>query len=99
MSSAAEAELGALFHNTKEDESIRTILCNLGHPQPPIPLQTDNKLAAGNSSDSMKQKEVKLLIFNTIGVMITSFKDTSTSIGNLVQKFMVAILPNIYSHS
>ena len=36
--SAAEAELGALFLNTKEARAIRIILQELGHPQPPTPM-------------------------------------------------------------
>ena len=33
-SSAAEAELGALFLNTKEVRIVRLMLAELGHPQP-----------------------------------------------------------------
>jgi hypothetical protein len=39
ISSAAEAEIGALFLNTKEGTVLRTLLEELGHPQPPKPLQ------------------------------------------------------------
>ena len=45
MSSAAEAELGALFLNAKEAVIIRQILTEMGHPQPRTPLQTDNTTA------------------------------------------------------
>ncbi len=34
MSSAAEAELGALYLNAKEAVYLRQILTELGHPQP-----------------------------------------------------------------
>jgi hypothetical protein len=34
MSSAAEAEIGAVFINAKEGAVLRTILEELGHPQP-----------------------------------------------------------------
>jgi hypothetical protein len=47
VSSAAEAELAALFHNGKEACPIRISLEELGHPQPPTPIQTDNSTAAG----------------------------------------------------
>ena len=40
--SAAEAELGALFHNAKEAKVIQLILNELGHPQPPTPIHIDN---------------------------------------------------------
>ena len=42
MSSAAEAELAALYINTREAIYIRQILTKLGHPQPRTPIQTDN---------------------------------------------------------
>jgi hypothetical protein len=45
MSSATEAELGALFINAKTAVSMRHMLEELGHPQPPTPMQTDNKTA------------------------------------------------------
>lgn len=44
VSSAAEAEVGALFHNAMEACVIRQTLIDLGHPQPATPLQTDNAL-------------------------------------------------------
>jgi hypothetical protein len=42
MPSAAEAEIGAVLLNAKEGTMLRTMLEELGHPQPPTPLQTDN---------------------------------------------------------
>ena len=45
MSSAAEAELGALFINAKLAVPIHTTLVELGHPQPKTPIQTDNSTA------------------------------------------------------
>jgi hypothetical protein len=38
MSSAAEAEIGAVFINAKEGAVLRTTLEELGHPQPPTSL-------------------------------------------------------------
>jgi hypothetical protein len=45
MSSAAETEIGAVLLNAKEGTVLRTIIEELGHPQPPTPLQTDNNTA------------------------------------------------------
>jgi hypothetical protein len=42
LASAAEAEMGALFLNVKEGVNIRSILVEMGHPQPATPLQTYN---------------------------------------------------------
>ena len=47
MSSAAEAELGALFYNAKIAVPMRRTLEELGHPQPSTPVQTDNSTAYG----------------------------------------------------
>jgi hypothetical protein len=47
MSSAAKAELGALFLNAKEAVYLRQILDEMGHPQPKTPMQTDNTTAEG----------------------------------------------------
>jgi hypothetical protein len=40
MSSAAEAELGALYLNAKEAAYLQQILAKKGHPQPQTPIQT-----------------------------------------------------------
>ena len=45
VSSAAEAEIGAMYINTDETVPIRKILTEMRHPQPPTPLQTDNSAA------------------------------------------------------
>ncbi len=47
MSSAAEAEIGALYINCKEAILARHTLEYLGHKQPPTPMQTDNTTALG----------------------------------------------------
>jgi hypothetical protein len=56
LSSAAEAGLGALFYNGKEPVPERITLDELGHPQPPTPMVTDNSAATGIANDSVKQK-------------------------------------------
>jgi hypothetical protein len=43
MSFTVEAKLGALFINAKTAVSMCHMLEELGHPQPPTPMQTDNK--------------------------------------------------------
>ena len=47
MSSAAEAEIGAVFLNAKEGTVLCTMLEELGHQQPATPLQTDNTTTTG----------------------------------------------------
>ena len=59
MSSAAEAELGALFINAKEAIYLRQILTKMGHPQPPTPIQTDNSTAEGVVNMRVQPKHTK----------------------------------------
>jgi hypothetical protein len=54
VSSTAEAEPGALFHNGKEACSTRTALEEMGHPQPLAPIGAGNNTAAGIANDSTK---------------------------------------------
>jgi hypothetical protein len=59
MSSAAEAESGAVFINAKEGAVLRTTLEELGHKQPPTPMETNNTTATGYSNGTIKQKRKK----------------------------------------
>lgn len=61
VSSATEAEMGALFYNAKDAAWLRTTLEDLGHPQPPTPIQTDNACAAGIINDTVKQRRSKAI--------------------------------------
>jgi hypothetical protein len=61
LSSAAEAELAGLFHNAKETCPMQITLEELGHPQPPTPLQTDNSTACGIANDTVKQRRSKAI--------------------------------------
>jgi hypothetical protein len=47
MSSAAKAKLSALYINTCKAVPCRTFLKELGHKQPPTPIQMDNSTALG----------------------------------------------------
>jgi hypothetical protein len=61
MSSAAEAEIGAVFINAKEGAVLRTKLEEVGHKQPPTPMETDNTTATGYSNGTIKQKRTKAM--------------------------------------
>ena len=56
MSSAAEAEIGALFINAKLAVPMRHTLEEMGHPQLATPIVTDNSTAVGIANDTIKQK-------------------------------------------
>ena len=57
MYSAEEAELGGLFINAKESVHLRNILTEMGHPQPPTPMQTDNSTANGVINNKIQPKQ------------------------------------------
>jgi hypothetical protein len=61
MSSAAEAELGALFINAKTAVPMRKALEELGHPQPPTPMQTDNSTAYGVITNKIQPKATRAM--------------------------------------
>jgi hypothetical protein len=61
MLSAAEAEIGAVFLNTNEGTVLRTTLEELGHPQPPTPLQTDSTTVTWYSNGTITQKRTRAM--------------------------------------
>jgi hypothetical protein len=61
MSSAAEAELGALYINAREAIPQRHLLNELGHPQPPTPIQIDNSTALGVVTNIIQPKRTKAM--------------------------------------
>ena len=61
MSSAAECEIGSLFLNAQELLPLRNACIEMGHPQPPIPLRTDNSTANGIYNGTTKQKRSKAI--------------------------------------
>ena len=61
MASAAEAEVGSLFMNAQEAVSTRTCLIEMGHPQPPTKMETDNMTAKGILTGTIKQKRPKVI--------------------------------------
>jgi hypothetical protein len=61
LSSATEAELGALFYNAKDATAFRVTLDELGHTQPPTPIQTDNACASGIANETIKKRRSKAI--------------------------------------
>ena len=56
MSSAAEAEVGTIHHNGKAAMPVRTALDEMGYPQGPTLVKTDNNTADGFLNKKIKQK-------------------------------------------
>jgi hypothetical protein len=61
MSSAAEAEIGALFMNAKAIIPLRISSEELGHKQPATPMRTDNNTAEEIMNGTIKQNRRKAI--------------------------------------
>jgi hypothetical protein len=61
MSSAADAELGALYINACEAVPIRNLLQEMGHKQPKTPMQTDNSTALGVVNSNIQPQQTKAM--------------------------------------
>ena len=61
MTSATEAELAALYIMAREAVYIRIILEEMGHKQPPTPLQTDNTMAEAVINGKITPKRTKAM--------------------------------------
>ncbi len=51
---AAEAELGALYHNCQTGIMFRLTLTDMGHPQPKPPVHCNNATAVGIANNNIK---------------------------------------------
>ena len=56
VASAAEAELGTLFHNSQTGMIFQQTLKDLGHTQPKTPVHCDNATAVGIASNTVKRQ-------------------------------------------
>ena len=57
--SAAEAELGALYLNVKQGRIIRLALEEMGHPQPPTPINCNNLTTTGIVNGTVKRQRLR----------------------------------------
>jgi hypothetical protein len=64
MTSAADAEIGSLFVNICQVVPVRYLLKEMGHPQLPTPLQTDNMTALCFVTNNLQPKTTKLTGMN-----------------------------------
>ena len=62
MASIAESEIGAAFTNAQAALPLRQALIDLGQPQPPTPIRTDNSTANGFLNETIKAKRTKAIV-------------------------------------
>eukprot|EP00957_Ditylum_brightwellii_P156746 11930471-Ditylum_brightwellii.AAC.2 len=77
MALVAEVEIGALFSNTWKGEEPLTALQEMGHPQPPTPVMTDNSTACGIINNTVKQQCTHAIDMRSIGCAILAHKSIS----------------------
>jgi hypothetical protein len=61
LSLVVEAEIGALFDNTKKEVVLRTILEEMRYPQPATLVQTDNSTACGIANSNLRQQRSRAI--------------------------------------
>jgi hypothetical protein len=61
MSSAAKAELGALYINARKAVLQCQTLAEMGHKQPPTPMQTNNSTALGVVNNNIQPRCTKAM--------------------------------------
>ena len=61
MSSAAKNKLGAFYINARKGVEIRNILEEMGHPQPNMPVQTDNSTPDGIINSRVEPKHMNAM--------------------------------------
>ena len=61
MSSAAQAELEALYINVNEAVPMHQLLAEMGHKQPKTPIQTDNTTAWGVVNHNIQPRHTKAM--------------------------------------
>eukprot|EP00957_Ditylum_brightwellii_P204292 15338565-Ditylum_brightwellii.AAC.1 len=62
MASTAEVKAGALYTNVWKGEELCTALKEMGHPQLPISITTDNTTTKGIVNDTVKQRRSHMVV-------------------------------------
>jgi hypothetical protein len=81
MSLAAETELGALYINARKAIPLRHLLEEMGHKQPPTPIQTNNSTALGIITNNINHVAPKQWTCSSIGFVTAKHKTNSNTIG------------------
>jgi hypothetical protein len=68
VASAAEAELGALFHNCQDGIIFLKTTTDLGHSQPKTPVHCDNATAVGIANNTVKRQQLQAMEMHFFGV-------------------------------
>ena len=81
VASVSKAEAGGLFHNSQDAVVLRTTIDELGFPQGPTPVQTDNTTAAGIANRKVRMRWSKAIDSASFGSKIMLTKRNFSPIG------------------
>jgi hypothetical protein len=95
MSSAVEAELGALFINPKTAILMQQMLAELSHPQPCTPMQTNNATAHALITKKYYQKHSMPWICVSTGYDAATHRANYATIGDLAHTAWQITSPSI----
>ena len=96
VSSAADAEIGALFINTRQAIPARMVAEEPGHPQSQTPVQTDNTIALRFANKNLQPKVTKSTNMKTGGSETERHRINSDFTGHQGLPTMLIILQSIY---
>jgi hypothetical protein len=82
VATAAESEVGACFHNAQSGAPLRVTLTELGHTQPPTPLNQKTPLHFVSWTKQSNRNDQKQWIWGTIGWLTEFAKNKLTFIGS-----------------
>ena len=88
MGSAMEAEIAAMYENAQKIIKFRQTLSDMGHPQPPTLIWTDNHTACGIVNGTMKQERSKAIYMRYHWIKQRT---------NEANKFVIKWAPGIYN--
>jgi hypothetical protein len=81
MSLAAKAKLSKLYINAREAVPYQTLHKEMGHKQPPTPIQTDNSTAFGVVTNNILPRCTKKMDIISAGFAITIARSNFNIIG------------------
>ena len=89
-----ETEVAATLYNSKEALPFRVTLVEMGHPQPPTPMEAENETAIGFLKSTMNQKRSKAIDMRFYWVrdrvkqnqFLTYWRPGANNVGDYVSK-------------
>jgi hypothetical protein len=106
VASAAEADLGALYHNCQTGIFFRLTLAEMGHPQPQTPVHCNNATVVGIANNTIKRQRSQSMDMRFSGWEIKLHRKCTNSDGTQVKRTwpitrvntMLCQITSMYTH-